>query len=43
MPVLDESTCTCSHDESEHGGDPEFPGARKCNVEDCDCLHFEAE
>lgn len=35
--------CTCGHDEEEHGGDPNYPGSTACNVENCDCIAFEAD
>ena len=37
------TTCTCGHDEEEHGDDPEYPGSSACNIDDCDCVCFEAD
>ena len=39
----DSETCTCGHDIEEHGGDPEYPGSSKCNIDDCDCCCFESD
>ena len=39
----DELTCVCGHTEDEHGGDPQYPGSSKCNVDDCECVCFEAD
>ena len=33
--------CVCGHVEDDHGGDPEYPGSSKCNVDDCDCVCYE--
>lgn len=38
-----ENYCTCGHVEDEHGGIPEYPGSRKCNVDDCGCDCYEAD
>jgi hypothetical protein len=35
------NTCNCGHALEEHGGDPAFPGATNCNVEECDCFAYE--
>lgn len=35
--------CVCGHHLDEHGGDQEYPGSTKCQVEDCDCLCFDAD
>jgi hypothetical protein len=37
------ATCTCGHDEEEHGGDPKYPGSSKCNIEGCDCVCWEED
>jgi hypothetical protein len=37
------TTCTCGHEEDEHGGDPQYPGSSACNVDDCDCLSYEED
>ena len=47
-------TCTCGHDEEEHGADPKYPGSRRCHgkdvivgavdkIVDCDCDCFEED
>lgn len=36
-------TCTCGHDEEEHGDIPGLPGSSKCNIDECDCVCFEAD
>lgn len=43
MNINGEENCTCGHVADEHGGDPEFPGSTKCNVEYCDCCCFELD
>lgn len=34
-------TCTCGHEEDEHGGDVAYPGSSRCNIDDCDCCSFD--
>jgi hypothetical protein len=34
--------CTCGDDEDDHGNDDEYPGSTACNVDDCECIAFEA-
>ncbi len=36
-------TCTCGHDEAEHGNDLEFPGSTACQDDGCDCVAFESD
>lgn len=35
------ATCTCGHEQDEHGGDIDYPGSSACNIDDCDCDCFE--
>jgi hypothetical protein len=35
--------CTCGHTLEEHGGDPKYPRASACRIEDCDCISFEED
>jgi hypothetical protein len=35
--------CVCGHAEEEHGYDPKYPGSTACQVEDCDCIAYEAD
>lgn len=37
----DNPTCCCGHTFEEHGGDPQFPGATNCQIDDCGCCCFE--
>ncbi len=41
-------TCTCGHDEEDHGHDPKLPGSTACHFdgddpEDCECIAFEPD
>lgn len=36
-------TCVCGDVLDEHGQDPDYPGSTSCNVEECDCVAFEAD
>lgn len=35
--------CVCGHSVEEHGDDPKYPGSMACNIEECGCIHYEAD
>lgn len=38
----DTDRCACGHVRDEHGPDPDAPNGQRCQVEGCDCIHFES-
>jgi len=35
--------CNCGHAIEEHGHDPKYPGSTACQIEECDCIAYEAD
>ena len=42
---MSEPVCYCGHVRDEHHGrgTKEFPSSRACQVEGCECIHFEED
>lgn len=35
--------CVCGHAEDEHGGDEDYPGSYACDIEGCECIHYDED